>query len=357
MIRTPTEASTYPGDPGKIWEFCEPTRRGSTQGSPPTPLRTSNSARRSLTIRLGRTSMSCGFCVPRARLSTSTRSPPTASVRTLRSGVEATTRTLLAAPASAATIAAAAIAPKITEITRRMLVSLLAEGRVRGSPSKRMGGVGTQDEGALEQDLVDALGARRPAEVGGGHRVEMRVLVGQPEAQEVRGLEGEIGFDRPLAPREVEVFGIVIADAAQPALEGLDLGVHVETGRRRLLCARRGDFLAGGGIEGRARHLVEAPGLEPLARHREEGMAPSLRGELVLGVEVENRVRQTLTGRPRCHRSAELQRPVVSEVDERPEAPREERIAKARRAEGDLVVAVEDAEDAFQVDGKVGHPR
>src|SRR5438552_1865312 len=55
------------------------------------------SARRTLIMRLGRASRSCAFCVDRASESTSTRSPPTASVRALRSVMLVTTRSLSAA--------------------------------------------------------------------------------------------------------------------------------------------------------------------------------------------------------------------------------------------------------------------
>ncbi len=58
---------------------------------------------------LGRTSASWKFWVPRVSDSTSTRSPPTASVSDLRSGIVVTTRTLSAASEPAPATAAPAI--------------------------------------------------------------------------------------------------------------------------------------------------------------------------------------------------------------------------------------------------------
>ena len=86
-------------------------------------------------------------------------------------------------------------------------------------------------------------------------------------------------------------------------------------------------------------------------------MPPALRGELVLGVEAEDGVRQALARRARRHRAADLEGAEVAEVDERPQAAGEERVPEAGRAEGDLVVAVEDAEDPLEVEGQVRHPR
>src|SRR5262245_62449600 len=192
-----------------------------------------------------------------------------------------------------------------------------------------MGWVGSEDERALEQDLVEALRSRRrPAEVGGGDRVEVRVLEGQPEAEEVRGLEGDVGFDRPLPPREIQILGVVVADTAQPPEKRLDLRVDIEARGRRLLRAGRRDLQARGGIERRARRLVEAPGLEPLAGDGEERLAPALGGELVLGLQIQNRIRERLARRSRGDGSAELERAEIAEVQERPQATGEERIAE-----------------------------
>ena len=124
-----------PGRPGRSSELA-PRPTTSAQGSPSRPLITSMLARRSLTIRLGRTSRSCGFCVPRASESTSTRSPPTASVSALRSGRDATTLTLLAAPASPDPSPATAQATRMTHITRRISISLRSKvRRSRALPS------------------------------------------------------------------------------------------------------------------------------------------------------------------------------------------------------------------------------
>jgi hypothetical protein len=72
---------------------------------------------------LGRTSASWKFCVPRVRLSTSTRSPPTASVSDLRSGIVATTFSLRAATAAGASTLPAATVSTRSKANRLIVVS------------------------------------------------------------------------------------------------------------------------------------------------------------------------------------------------------------------------------------------
>ena len=96
------DASTRPDAPGMSRALWAPWIDTSAQPSSSSPFRITRSARRSLTICDGRISRSCGFWLPRASESTSTRSPPTASVSALRSVVEVTTRILAAAPGAGA---------------------------------------------------------------------------------------------------------------------------------------------------------------------------------------------------------------------------------------------------------------
>ena len=81
---------------GRSSALLAPCTATSTQSSSSSPFSMSRSARRSFSIMLGRTSASWRFWVPRVSDSTSTRSPPTASVSDLRSGIVVTTRTLSA---------------------------------------------------------------------------------------------------------------------------------------------------------------------------------------------------------------------------------------------------------------------
>ena len=93
----PMDASTRPDAPGMSRGLFAPWMATSAHPSSSRPFSTTRSARRSFTIWEGRISRSCGFWLPRASESTSTRSPPTASVSALRSVVEVTTR-IRAAP-------------------------------------------------------------------------------------------------------------------------------------------------------------------------------------------------------------------------------------------------------------------
>src|SRR5690349_5791770 len=189
---------------------------------------TRRSARRTFTIRLGRTSRSCGFWLPRASASTSTRSPPTASVRALRSGVVATTRIRDAAgagPAVSAMVASAAMTVAVTTGSRTLCMV------ISSSSLERVRRMGAQDERGLEEDLVDLPGA--PAVVGEAGTVgALGVLVAQAEAEELRRHEREVGADRPLAPAHQRILGPVVAQPGGPAgelpgAERLDLAAHV----------------------------------------------------------------------------------------------------------------------------------
>ena len=91
---TPRETSIRPRPPRMMLGLLAPSMATSAHASRSRPFSITASARRSLSIMLGFTSASWKFCVPRVRLSTSTRSPPTASASDLRSGMVATTRSL-----------------------------------------------------------------------------------------------------------------------------------------------------------------------------------------------------------------------------------------------------------------------
>src|SRR5260370_7308089 len=177
---------------------------------------TSTSARRTLTMRLGRTSRSCGFWVPRASASTSTRSPPTASTSALRSVVVVTTGILDAASAGTAR------RPIPSKSRRKSGLSMRASVRmgiiVSSSSLERMRRVGAHDERGLEEDLIHLPGA--PAVVGEAVPVgPLGVLVAEAEAEELRRHEREVRSDRPLTPAHDRVLGPVIAEARGPAGE------------------------------------------------------------------------------------------------------------------------------------------
>src|SRR4029453_17539566 len=79
-----------------------------------------------------------------------------------------------------------------------------------------MRGMRAENEGGLEQDLIDDAGA--PAVVAEAVAlVPLGMLVAQAEAEEFRGHEGDIGLHRPLPPALIRELGPVVAESEQPA--------------------------------------------------------------------------------------------------------------------------------------------
>src|SRR5262245_20567957 len=206
---TPCDASTRPGAPGITLGLLAPCTTTSAHWSSSRPFITSTSARRTLTIRLGRTSRSWAFWLPRASASTSTRLPPTTSVSAFKSVVVATTRSLSAARASVVSRPRA----MSTNSTMRSV-----RGNI-GISSERMGGVSAQDERRLEEDLVLDPRAPDARERTAAGRVALRVLVPDPEAQELRGPKRQIWLDGPLMAGRRRVLRVVVLDAGREAAE------------------------------------------------------------------------------------------------------------------------------------------
>src|SRR5882672_2388147 len=215
----PREISMRPGAPRMMLGLFAPVTATSAHASSSTPFSMSASARRSLSIMLGRTSASWKFWVPRVSESTSTRSPPTASASDLRSGMVVTTRSLRAPWASDVSAASA---------TRAVTMSAKRRIRVFSSILERVRGMRAQDERRLEEDFVRRLG-RRVVQVERGDRGSgtLGVLVGETEAQELRGPEGDVRLDRPFEAGLVRELGGVVTRAERPPSEGLQLALQV----------------------------------------------------------------------------------------------------------------------------------
>src|SRR6266508_14645 len=198
--RIPWEASTRPGAPGITLGLLAPWTTSSAHWSSSRPFITRRSARRTLTIRLGRTSRSWAFWLPRARASTSTRSPPTASVSALRSVVVATKR------------------PLSGRCRRGHLRARLGRACAWVSLLERMRRVGAENERGLEQKLVDAPGTAA-VQVDAVAARPLGVLVAQPKAQELGGHEGKIGLHGPLMPGTLRVLCPVVPEPGRPQAE------------------------------------------------------------------------------------------------------------------------------------------
>src|SRR5688572_13510396 len=202
-----------PGAPRTTLGLLAPCTTRSAHVSSSSPLRISTSARRSLSMRLGRISTSWTFCVPRASESTSTRSPPTSSASDFRSGMVATTRSLAASAAPAKRPATTSAATMVR--MQALVMAGLLEGVRR---------VGAEDECGLEEQLVEnaaAAGLR-------AHTVRaLGVLVAEPEAQELRRHEGHVRLHGPLPARLHGILRRVVARAEGPAAPRLHLRVRV----------------------------------------------------------------------------------------------------------------------------------
>src|SRR5947199_9048664 len=86
--------------------------------------------------------------------------------------------------------------------------------------------VGAEDERALEQHLV--RDPRAAAVAGEVHRpVALGALVGEPEAQELRGPERDVRLDRPLAPGQQRELRPVVTHASPPAAPWLGFAARI----------------------------------------------------------------------------------------------------------------------------------
>src|SRR5262249_13628967 len=315
-IGTPREMSTRPAAPRTMFGLLAPFTATSAQASRSRPFSIRTSARRSFSIMLGRTSASWKFCVPRVRESTSTRSPPTASVSDLRSGMVVTTRSLRA-PWAPETSVVSAIRTATMKVRRRI--------RVVSSILEWVRGVRAQDKGRLEEDLVDGL-CRRIVLVERCDLcpIALGVLVGQPEAQELRGPEGDIRLDRPFEARLGRKLRRIVARSERPPPPRLQFTVEVPA-------------------EGVARTLLphvvlHSPyRIEALGGERQQRVQPSLRPVLVLHVVAEDGAAQPILSLAGGARDPELDGAGVGELEERPEAARHERLVDPSVAERRLV--------------------
>src|SRR6266542_1032383 len=177
----------------------------------------STSARRSLSIMLGRTSASWKFWVPRVSESTSTRSPPTASASDLRSGIVVTTRSFSAAGTSVANRAT----PARSAINNRRTCVI---GPL-SSILERVRRMGAEDERALQEDLVHP--SRTQPRLRRQRMGALGVLVADAELEELRGHERQIRLHGPLPSGIERILRPVVAHASGPAPERLHLGVGV----------------------------------------------------------------------------------------------------------------------------------
>src|SRR5919108_1464966 len=314
------EMSTRPRPPRMMVALLEASMATSAQVSRPRPFSTTASARRSLSIMLGRTSASWKFCVPRVRLSTSTRSPPTASVSDFRSGMVATTFSLRAACTPGASITVPAMANTTSRINRFMRDLLL----------EAMGGMGAQDERGLEEQLVDDA----TAAAVGIEAVAVRalgVLVGRAEPQELRREEAHVRLDGPLAARHRRILRVVVAGAERPLPPRLHLGPAVPAEAVLRLLLERIALVAG--------HLADR--IDALAAEREQRMQPAVGPILVLDVVADQRALESVGRDAVGDRGAHLQPHRVGQLEERHHASGRQRRPQAAEAEGGLVVAVE----------------
>src|SRR6266567_8948506 len=149
-----------------------------------------------------------------------------------------------------------------------------------------------------------------------------RLLVPEPEAQELGRIVREIGLDGPLRSRVGRVLGPVVAEAQLPfrqlaVVERPDLAVDVET--LAVALARPVEPVRVGDDD-----VTE--GDEVLAQKGERGALPAGRRVLVLGVEADDGaalLRGRLAG---CDRGAELDGAPVVQLEERPDPAPPERV-------------------------------
>src|SRR2546430_44092 len=101
----------------------------------------------------------------------------------------------------------------------------------------------------------------------GGEAVSMiavGVFIREPEAQELRRPERDVGLDRALAPRVDGELGPVVADAARPATEGLHLEAGVPAEAILLALLDQIDRVVAIGVH---LHVDPAQRVDRLARH------------------------------------------------------------------------------------------
>src|SRR5215813_14748633 len=168
-----------------------------------------------------------------------------------------------------------------------------------------MRGMRAHDEGGLEEILADLPGAAAIV-----HEVEVaaalapgRLLVAQPEAQELRRIVGEERLHRPLRTGIRRVLRPVVAEAQLPlrqlaVREGLQPSVDVEA--LAVALARLVDA-----VLVRGDHVAE--GEEILAEGYERRMLPAGRRVLVLGVKAHDHAVPLLRGLAIRNRRAHLE--------------------------------------------------
>src|SRR2546426_3364207 len=292
------------------------------------------SARRSFSIMLGRISISCALTVPRDRESTSTRSPPTASVSAFRSGIVAMTRNLRA-PSAPETIRTAATIRRTRAQSRLLMIA----------PLERMRRVGAQDERGLEEQLAHEPRATTVA--GDVERMAaVGVFVTHAEAEELRRIEGYVRFHGPLIAGRVRELGGVVAHAERPATPRLQFAPAVPPEAvPGLLLEQVGRPVA---IDVHA-PLGAADRIDSLTPQREQRMQPAFGTELVLQIEAQQGTAQAFRGFSVRDRGADLEGLRFGEVEERHHAARRQRMRQQAPPERRLVVAIEDPAEHLDV--------
>src|SRR5438477_1004936 len=315
---TPREISMRPRPPRMMFWLFEPSMATSAHASRSRPFSTTASARRSLSIMLGRTSASWKFCVPRVRLSTSTRSPPTASVSDLRSGIVATTRSLRAAWTGGGDTAASTIRRRTMSALIRLVTMALLLERVR-----RMG---AENERGLEEQLVhESRAAAIAVEV---EQIALRaigVLVADPEAQELGGIEAHVWLHGPLIARVRRVLRRVIPRTERPPTPWLKLGPPVPPEALSGLLLEQVEAAVAVEVDAA---LGTPDRVDALGGQRQERVEPAVRPVLELQIVAEQRAAQALVGLAVGHGGAGLQRHRVGQVEERHHAPGRERMGQ-----------------------------
>src|SRR6266436_7615480 len=214
--------------------------------------------------------------------------------------------------------------------------------------------VGAQDEGRLEEILAHLFGT--PAIVlevqVAATLAPGRLLVPKPEAQKRRRIIREEGLDCPLRSRSGRVLRPVVAEAQEPLrqlpmIEWLEPAVHVKS-----LAVARARLVSPVRISD-----DDVPeGQEVLAQKGEGRALPARRRVLVLGVEADDRAVPLLGCLPGRDRRAELDGAPLVEVEEGPQPARHQRVRDLVAAEGNVVLAVEDAAQQLEVEGQWGNP-
>src|SRR5262245_47412930 len=215
--------------------------------------------------------------------------------------------------------------------------------------------MGAENERGLQEKLVHRAGAAAiQVEEIAGLRGALRVLVGQAEAQELRGPERDVRLDRPFHAGVLRELRPVISHTAGHPAPRLHLAAEVPAPAVLVPPFDRVGHAVAVGV-GLDVELADRE--ERLARHRDEGMKPAVRPVLVASFPAEDRAGAILGGLAASDRHAELERMIRTEFQEGAEPPGEEGILERSAAECRLVVAVEDAAERLNVERQVGHER